>query len=556
MRARAHITVGVLLCLLATLLSAPVAQAVPVEASDTDAMAATISHRASATSVSGNTKSFRITVPASVQAGDGLVMFLSINSSTASVSAPGGGWTQLDSVSSNTMRTVAWRKVAGSDAGTAVTVGLSSYAKGQLVVHAYDGTSTTDPVSAFAVLAETVSRTTHTTARVQAPEGGWLLSYWADKSASNSSWEAPAGQVRRDTFIGDGSGRIATLSTDGNAVEPAGTVGGLTATSAASSNAATMWSLTLAPATTGETPVEPPAEPGFAWGSSTAKRPGETDLQSLKRIETAAGRRFDTVRIFVKWDEQFPTQYHRDLRDSGRELLLSVAAVRLDGTVVKWADIAAARGDDPLAADVARWAARIEDFGGVRSFTFSHEAEIVPNIPRGDAGDFIAAWRTMATALRNHAGPDPQLMWIATAHSFSLPSTDRRAPQHWYPGDAWVDIIAADAYNWFTCRPGVNTPWRSLRSLIEPMRRFSLDHPDKTLWLAEWASAEDPAQPQRKGQWIRDAQAMFKEPAYSRFAGVSWFNVHKKDACQWTVTSSAAATTAFAEMAQDPAYAP
>lgn len=214
------------------------------------AEASPVSHRASAASPNVNSKDFRVTVPAGVQGGDGLVMFLSVNSASAVVSAPSGqGWTALQSLTSQSMRTVAWQKVASpSDAGSVVSVPLSSYAKGQLVVHAYDGTSTTAPVQVFAAEAETVSQATHTTPTVEVAQGGgWLVSYWADKSASSPGWTAPTGEVVRNASVGDGFGRISTLSTDGGEAVSAGTVGGVTATSGAPSNAATMWSVALAP---------------------------------------------------------------------------------------------------------------------------------------------------------------------------------------------------------------------------------------------------------------------------------------------------------------------
>ena len=80
-------------------------------------------------------------------------------------------------------------------------------------------------------------------------------------------------------------------------------------------------------------------------------------------------------------------------------------------------------------------------------------------------------------------------LWIMTDYGYDWPTTDRRYAPKWYPGDAWVDDMGIDAYNWYGCRAGIATPWKSLAVIIESFRRFGAMHPSKRLWLTEWASA-------------------------------------------------------------------
>ena len=122
----------------------------------------------------------------------------------------------------------------------------------------------------------------------------------------------------------------------------------------------------------------------------------------------------------------------------------------------------------------------------------------------------------------------------------------------WYPGDDVVDDIAVDAYNWFTCRASVKNPWNSLSAIIEGQRQFGLLHPDKPLWLAEFASVEDPAQPGRRAQWFADAQALFQQPGYEQYQGVVYFDLNKQ--CNWRVETPAGALAAFSAMGADPFY--
>ena len=129
------------------------------------------------------------------------------------------GWTQLDSVVAGDMRTVFWTKVVqAGDPGTQVTVPLSGTAKYTLTVAAYTGVDPT-PGLTFARAADTANHANRVTPAVTAPEGAWVVSYWADKSSTTTAW-TPAGSVTgRQMLCGADGGRICSLFADsGSAV--------------------------------------------------------------------------------------------------------------------------------------------------------------------------------------------------------------------------------------------------------------------------------------------------------------------------------------------------
>ena len=143
--------------------------------------------------------------------------------------------------------------------------------------------------------------------------------------------------------------------------------------------------------------------------------------------------------------------------------------------------------------------------------------------------------------------------------NYSVSPTSAKYAPKYYPGDAWVDDIAIDAYNMY-CRKkngSFANPWRSLGRRCSPRSCSSSRSPGPDLVLAEWGSPEDPAMPTGKAQWITDAQEMFKQPAYERFVGVSYWNQlsHNYEGCDFRVTSSTASLNAFKAMANDPFYA-
>lgn len=210
------------------------------------ATAAPIAFRAAA-GTNTNTATPQVVVPAAVRAGDALVL-VATSGTAASQTAP-AGWSQVTSRSQGTVLTTVWQRVAGAaDAGSTVRVQLSSLTKVDLRVLAYSGTAAASPVYAWATTAESTLSTAHPTASVSvATAGSRVVSYWADKSSTTTSWTAPAGLTVRSTAIGTGSGYISTLVADPDRPADPGTVPGSTATTNSASKATTVV-LVLAPA--------------------------------------------------------------------------------------------------------------------------------------------------------------------------------------------------------------------------------------------------------------------------------------------------------------------
>ncbi len=197
-----------------------------------------------------NATNATLTVPAAAATGDALLLFVTNNSSATTVTTP-TGWTLVSTrdMGSGNGLTYLYSRVAPTSAGgSTVLVQQSATAKMAATVLAYHGTGS-DPVATAVSAAETTSRTTHTTPGAPvAAQGSWVVSYWADKSATTSVWTPPNGETSRATTYGTGSGRVGALAPDGGAAAPAGTSPSLTATSDSASSKATMWTVVLRPA--------------------------------------------------------------------------------------------------------------------------------------------------------------------------------------------------------------------------------------------------------------------------------------------------------------------
>lgn len=198
-----------------------------------------------------NSTSHALVVPLAVAPGDGLLLLFGTNT-TAAIAEPTGvtGWQPLDTLVMSGATTRVWRKVAGpSDAGSTLRINLSGISKGNLMLIAYRGTSSVDPVAAFSRAADAAGRSSHTspTATVTSP-ASWVVSYWTHKDSTTTSLVPPAGVVVRASGTQSGSGRVTGLAVDTDSAVPAGPYGGLTATAAATASNATMWTIVLAPA--------------------------------------------------------------------------------------------------------------------------------------------------------------------------------------------------------------------------------------------------------------------------------------------------------------------
>src|SRR6266508_3519601 len=234
------------------------AMAVIVLAGPAQAAAGEISF-VGAASTAGNRSSHTVAIPAAVQAGDALVMYLTMNTTTVTVTDTVPGWTLLQSRDGNGIRGRAWtRQATATDAGSTVTVTTSALAKSVIGVAAYRSTGAAS-VSASAVGGSDVSGSSHTTPAVAvADEGSWLVSVWTEKSSVDLTWTLPGNTTSRTTAAGTGSGKVSAVLGDSAASVPVGTAPGRTATTSAAVSRSVMFSLVIRPGDVTPPVNEPP----------------------------------------------------------------------------------------------------------------------------------------------------------------------------------------------------------------------------------------------------------------------------------------------------------
>ena len=208
------------------------------------AATANVGFRASATA-NGTATNATIVVPATVIAGDQLLLFVTSNLATT-LSTP-TDWTLLGTQTDGTPDVQSWVFTRTAVAGTAsstVTATLGASAKVSRVLVAYSGA---EPITTVAASVMGASSTALTSPSVTVAENGSLVvGHWADKSAGNAGWTLPASVTARASSLGSGGGQITAAA--GDAVANAGTYPGATANSAIAGTKGIAWSVVVAPA--------------------------------------------------------------------------------------------------------------------------------------------------------------------------------------------------------------------------------------------------------------------------------------------------------------------
>ena len=289
--------------------------------------------------------------------------------------------------------------------------------------------------------------------------------------------------------------------------------------------------------TTPTSSTRPPASTTPPAGFTAAMAPNSGALWGTSKFdkgwEAQMGRKFDIVHVYHQWSQNFPTAEERALAAEGRMLLINWKSPG------SWPAVANGSQD----AQITTTATRLKGFGQKVFLAFHHEPE--NDIPgAGQPADYAKAFRRVVDIF-NRIGADNVLfvwnmMGFVGGHGDIYPTL--------YPGDAYVDWIAYDPYNWYGCKAGHKT--RSFAEITKPFYDWTAAHaPGKPLMLAEYGLREQPGGTPSKAEWLRDSLVQLKTTRTRIKALVYFNNLHT---CDWRITSSSASVAAYRDIGRDP----
>jgi hypothetical protein len=261
--------------------------------------------------------------------------------------------------------------------------------------------------------------------------------------------------------------------------------------------------------------------------------PEESAVASFER---KIGRKLAIDHRYTAWAAPMPVAVARwDLRHSSIPMI-SWAAARTDL-------IAAGRYDSLIRAR----ARELKSLHGPVMLRWFSEMDLRPSRRYAvSPASFIAAWRHMHAIFVAAGASNVRWVWCPNVSAFR-----KGIARAYYPGNAYVDWIGTDGYNW---APEVTfLPWRSFAQIFEPFYKWGLPT-GKPMLIGEFGAVE--GSPGAKAAWFQqaDRQIKIKFPA---LRAVVYFNSKHLNFGQyfnWRVTSSKSALAKFRAFANDPYF--
>ncbi|WP_113701540.1 glycoside hydrolase family 26 protein [Nonomuraea lactucae] len=265
---------------------------------------------------------------------------------------------------------------------------------------------------------------------------------------------------------------------------------------------------------------------GAWWGIYTPAAQGSM-LAPVTALERQVGRSFDVV---FTYHDMSLSKNGMMLRDDepelgrSRLLLLGWESEQWNSNdSIPWAAIARGEVDSTIIDPQAR---RIKEYGRPVLLGFDGEMELRPN--SGTPAEYIAAYRHIVERFRQIGVTNVAWVWGVTGY---YPFRNRW--KAFYPGDAYVDWVSYDPYNFARCR---NATWQSFEETVEPTYDWLISNGfgRKPFILSEYGTESDPDDPKARGRWYRDVPDVLEDLPNIK-AVVQWNSVDA-DKCDFTLT--------------------
>ncbi len=262
------------------------------------------------------------------------------------------------------------------------------------------------------------------------------------------------------------------------------------------------------------------------------------DLEAVRRLERWQGRPHDVLVLFTNWDAD------RRVLDNLFEHQLVVTWRHGAVPMITWEPFLASQTPSDIVSRIAggefdpyiaTWATRLRQFlsGRDRRLGTDDDRRAYLRLAHEMNGNwypwgqrapqrFVAMWRRVHRIVAETGITSSQLQWVWTVTNQDHGPFDAEA---YYPGDAWVDWLGLDGYNWGAVRPGSRweTPSAVLEPMLERLRRLAA----KPIALTEVATTSltrDGDDFAAKNLWIRE---YFQWVQRSGVRMACWYNLDR-----------------------------
>jgi beta-mannanase len=276
------------------------------------------------------------------------------------------------------------------------------------------------------------------------------------------------------------------------------------------------------------------------------------DINDLHDFESMVGGQTDVFLWYESISENFYADNFRPMAEEGRIIQIAwephnFAKDPNNQPEYRLNTITAGNHDGAI----RRWARELRDFGYPVYFRPMCEMNGDWVAWGGNANgnspqDYIPAWRHIHDIFVQEGASN--VMWVWSPNRGGSYADAQNIFNTYYPGDAYVDYVGINGYNWGTM---YNTPqWTSTWQDFEEVFKYSYDvavaNTDKPVVICETASTEigGNAQNGGKAEWIRNAFDIIPS-RFPELEMVTWFHINKET--DWRITSTQASLNAFRE---------
>lgn len=287
------------------------------------------------------------------------------------------------------------------------------------------------------------------------------------------------------------------------------------------------------------------------------------DNDAVERFERKTGVRLDLVDVYLDWFTPIDNVTHT-LRHIGKQGALPV--LTWEAQTLTTQDILSGKKVLPL-RDGRRMPLNdyLSEFAdGVCETAILNHQPILVRVLHEMNGDWFAwgiayerdgdrpntddsykrAWVKIHDAFDDRCGDNVLFVWAINHHSVGAGTSFMGT----YPGDAYVDFVGIDGYNWGTRAPW---GWQDFATLFQAGLCTLESETSKPILIAEVGSSESGGD---KAAWIEDMLDSIR--SRERVMGFVWLNHEKYESqidgtMDWNVDSSPAALRAFAEGTND-----
>ena len=162
---------------------------------------------------------------------------------------------------------------------------------------------------------------------------------------------------------------------------------------------------------------------------------------------------------------------------------------------------------------------------------------------------FIAAYQRVHDLFE--AQNVDNVVWVWCPNNGSSPNEAWNVPEAYYPGDAYVDWIGFDGYNFGTTQTW--SGWAKFFDIFNALYHKFKDY-GKPIMLAEFASVENGGS---KSQWITEGYLTWLKYGYPKIKAATWFHIAKYESgvfTDWRINSSTTSLTAYQNAIADPYF--